>query len=63
MKSSILKNRSGKVIGRIKENKDNLELRDSRGALLGRYYINSNITRDRSGKLIGRGNLLAMLLR
>lgn len=57
-----LRDRSGRLLGRLKEVNGNLELRNRAGKLLGRYNHKTNTTRDRSGKLIGRGNLLASLL-
>lgn len=62
MAEQVLRDKSGKLLGRIKEAGGNLELRDAKGILVGRYYPKHNTTRDKAGKLIGRGNLLTMLL-
>lgn len=62
MAEQVLRDKSGKLLGRIKEAGGNLELRDAKGILVGRYYQKHNITRDKAGRLIGRGNLLTMLL-
>ena len=38
-------------------------LRDKHGNRLGEYDANTNRTRDKSGSLVGSGNLLTTLLR
>jgi hypothetical protein len=38
------------------------EGRDASGRLKGTYNPKNNETRDRSGKLVGKGNMLAMLI-
>jgi len=63
MSETILKDRYGRIIGKIKEKRDGiLELRDKYGKYLGRYDPKRNETRDKYGNLVGRGNLLSMLL-
>ena len=37
--------------------------RDRTGKLLGTYEPQSNITRDYTGKVVGRGNILAFLIK
>lgn len=37
-------------------------LRDGRGTIIGSYDARSDVTRDASGRLVGRGYLLPMLL-
>jgi len=59
---SELRDKRGRLLGRIKEVSGKLELRDQRGRILGRYDPHTNITRDSTGKRIGTGNLLASLL-
>lgn len=61
MSTENLRDRNGRLLGRIKEVNGVYELRDASGRLLGRYNSKTNITRDRCGRLIGRGNLLAAL--
>jgi len=62
MSTEILRDRSGHLLGRIKEVNGEYELRDVNGKLLGWYNPKTNATRDRNGRLIGRGNLLVSLL-
>ncbi len=57
-----LRDRRGRLLGRIKEVSGKLELRDRSGKLKGRYDPHSNVTRDATGKKVGRGNLLVSLL-
>ena len=57
-----LRDRNGHLLGWIKEVNGNYELRDASGRLLGRYNPKTNVTIDRSGRLVGRGNLLAALI-
>jgi len=57
-----LRDRNGHLLGKIKEVNGEYELRDASGRLLGRYNPKTNVTRDRCGRLIGRGNLLAALI-
>jgi len=62
MSGEELRDKGGKLLGRIKEVGGKLELRDSGGKLLGRYDPKADQTRDTGGRLIGKGNLLATLL-
>lgn len=59
---SELRDRKGRLLGRIKEVSGKLELRDRSGKLKGRYDPHTNVTRDATGKRIGTGNLLVSLL-
>lgn len=58
----VLRDRSGKLLGKIKDKGNILELRGANGRLLGRYYVKENKTRDDNGRLIGSGNLLSSLI-
>ena len=58
-----LRDRSGRLLGRIKDKGNVLELRGANGRLLGRYYIKENRTRDAAGRLVGQGNLLSYLIK
>ncbi|MFP4096817.1 MAG: hypothetical protein ACLFUB_20205 [Cyclobacteriaceae bacterium] len=60
--TEYLKDKRGKIVGTIREQNGRLYIRDSRGQTLGTYDKDMNITKDRLGRTIGRGNLLAALL-
>lgn len=58
-----LKDRSGRLIGKIRERTDGrLEVRDAGGRLKGIYDPGNNTTKDAAGRLVGKGNLLTALL-
>ena len=58
-----LRDKSGHLLGKIKSlSNGRLELRDASGRLLGHYDPKTDQTRDHTGKLVGKGNLLASLL-
>jgi hypothetical protein len=58
-----LRDRSGRLLGRIRMRPDgSQELRDPGGRLPGTYHPKSNQTRDPLGRLVGTGNLLTTLL-
>lgn len=59
-----LRDETGRVIGitTARANGD-ITLRDLTNKYVGTYSSRKNETRDRRGKLVGRGNLLSMLLR
>jgi hypothetical protein len=59
----VIRDTSGQKIGEIREiSSGRLEARDRHGRLVGRYDPRSNITRDRNGRLMTRGNTLTGLL-
>ncbi|MEO0020697.1 MAG: hypothetical protein ABIK48_00785 [candidate division WOR-3 bacterium] len=63
MKDQELRDRSGRLLGKIKTLPNGkLELRDAGGRLRGTYDPKTNQTRDSSGRLVGTGNLLTSLL-
>lgn len=62
MKDQVLRNKSNQVIGKIKEINGKLEIRNPSNQLLGRFDPKTNQTRDKSNRLIGKGNLLTTLL-
>jgi hypothetical protein len=62
MADQELRDRSGRLLGKIKEMGDKLEIRDAAGRLKGKYDPKSNETRDPAGRLVGKGNLLSSLL-
>jgi hypothetical protein len=62
MADQILRDASGKEIARITKSGTNLILKDKAGRELGRYDEKSSITKDKDGRVVGRGNLLTHLL-
>lgn len=62
MATQELRDRTGKLLGKIKEVGAKFELRGPTGALKGKYDSKSNETRDAIGRLVGKGNLLTTLL-
>jgi hypothetical protein len=58
-----VRDRKGVLIGMIFTMQDGRVLfRSNRGKLLGIYYPKSNETRDHTGALVGKGNLLSSLI-
>ena len=62
--SILLRDRNGKIIGRLtlSENGDKM-LRDFEGKILGRYHAKTNLTTDFNGRIVGRGDVLTILLK
>ena len=60
MADQLLKDRSGNVIGRIRESGTRLMIHDQNGNVQGWYT--GGKTFDKSGNVVGHGNLLAQLL-
>jgi hypothetical protein len=52
MKDAFIRNREGKIIGRM----DGNWLRDGTGKLLSRYDTSDDRTRTREGKIVGDGD-------
>jgi len=63
MADQELRDKSGKLLGKIKEVSGKLEIRNTSGKLLGKYDPKSDQTHDASGKLVGKGNFLSTLLK
>jgi|GEM_PF-912992 len=58
-----LKQQDSRLLGRIKTLRDGkIELRDPTNRLKGIYDPKRNETRDHTGRLVGKGNLLTTLL-
>lgn len=57
-----LRDSSQRLIGYLQDIGDYVEIRNNSAKLLGKYYPNVNETRDSSGRLVGKGNLLTTLL-
>lgn len=63
MADQELRDRSGKLLGKIKElSGGKLEIRNESGTFKGTYDPKSNETRNSSGSLVGKGNMLSSLL-
>jgi hypothetical protein len=61
--SQVLKDKSGRRIGEIKEQSSGkLVIYDRHGSRCGEYDPKTDVTRDRHGSKVGTGNLLATLL-
>jgi len=64
MADQQLRDKMNRLIGTIKTHSDGkLEIRDDMNRLKGTYDPKSNETRDDMNRSVGKGNLLAMLLR
>ena len=63
MADQELRDKSGKLLGKIKVVGGKLEIRDSTGRLKGKYDPKTDQTRNDNNTLIGKGNLLSMLLK
>jgi len=58
-----ISDKSGKILGRIMESDNNTQRAyDNSGRYLGTYNESSNITLDKSGRMITKGNSLASLI-
>jgi len=55
-----LRDRQGRLIGKIETNGSKQTIRDAQGRLLGTF--DGRQTRDAQGRLVGSGNLLTTLL-
>lgn len=62
MADQVLKNSKGIIIGKIRERSGKLEILNPGGAIKGNYDPKRDETRDNTGRIIGKGNLLATLL-
>lgn len=60
MTKQELRDRQGKLIGKIEANGSKGTIRDAQGRLLGTF--DGKQTRDVQGRLVGNGNLLTTLL-
>ena len=61
MAQQELRDKSGKLLGKIETSGNKQTLRDAQGRLLGTF--DGMQTRDAQGRLVGNGNLLATLLK
>lgn len=63
MANKVLRDQNGKEIGRIETVGAILVVKDMTGKIAGKYNTTTDNTYDANGKLVGRGNLLALLLK
>ena len=61
MAQQELRDKSGRLLGKIETNGQKQTLRDAQGRLLGTF--DGKQTRAAQGRLVGNGNLLATLLK
>ncbi len=62
MANQELRDKSSKLLGKIKTVSGKLELRDATNKLKGKYDPKANQTIDDRNRLVGKGNLLTTLL-
>lgn len=61
--NEMLKDRSGNIIGHLRQSGDRIYLYNRSGTILGYHETRSEFTYDAGGVMIGKGNLLPLLLR
>lgn len=60
----VLRDETGRLIGRVFQDAGGVLIaRDSTGKNVGEYDPSTDTTRDRTGRVVGRGNLLASLVK
>jgi hypothetical protein len=64
MRREIVRNRAGRVLGSYEDNRvsDRIDARDAGGRWLGFYDKRLDETRDATGRLLARGNVLPSLI-
>lgn len=62
MDTQILRDPSGREVGRVTHLNKVFVLRSPTGRELGRFDPATNMTKDATGRVVGRGNLLAFLV-
>jgi len=63
MAGNVLRDRRGRQIGTIKQlSNGKMEAHDVTGRVKGTFNPKTNETRDSSGRLVGRGNRLSILV-
>jgi len=58
MNDSFLRNREGKIIARV----DGATLRDGTGKIVAIYHATEDVTRDRTGRIVGKGKQMLRAL-
>ena len=59
MNDNFLRNREGKIIARIDGTNT---LRDGTGKIIAIYHATEDVTRDRTGRIVGKGNQMLRAL-
>ena len=62
MADQELRDRAGRLLGKIRQNGHKLEARDATGKLKGTYDTKTDTTKDATGRSVGKGNLLSTLI-
>ena len=62
MPKQYLRDKRGCILGWLDQVNDKLYIRDWMGRICGWYEPKTNYTRDKQGRIVGRGNLLTTLL-
>ena len=62
MPKQYLRDKRGRILGWLDHVNDKIYIRDWMGRICGWYEPKTNYTRDRQGRIVGRGNLLTTLL-
>ena len=62
MAKQYLRDQRGRILGWLDQVNDKLYIRDWMGRICGWYDTKTNYTRDKQGRIVGRGNLLTTLL-
>jgi hypothetical protein len=62
VRSYALRDRSGVLLGWIEPNGRVIQAKDKTGTVVGWYDARQNVTRDKSGTLVGTGDLLSALI-
>jgi len=58
MNDNFLRNREGRIIARADRN----TLRDGTGKIVAIYHATEDVTRDRTGRIVGKGNQMLRAL-
>ena len=58
MNDNFLRNREGKIIARV----DGSTLRDGTGKIVAIYHATEDVTRDRTGRIVSKGNQMLRAL-
>ena len=58
MNDNFLRNREGRIIARV----DGNTLRDGTGKIVAIYHATEDVTRDRTGRIVGKGNQMLRAL-
>ena len=62
MPKQYLRDKRGRILGWLDQVNDKRYIRDWMGRICGWYEPKTNYTRDKQGRIVGRGDLLTTLL-